>query len=80
MADGAHDISRQLDLSGEPLIPDLREAFRRRDPIGLLDYQDLTLEGLEYEMAYSDYWNSTALDDGKLSFSARPSRRKRAVC
>ncbi len=64
-ADGAHDIHKHLDLSGEPLIPDLAETFTLRDPYPLLKYQDLTMEGLEYEHKYSDYWNSTAGDDGK---------------
>jgi amidase len=65
-ADGAHDIHAQLDLSGEPLIPDLRKAFALRSPMGLLEYQDLTLQGLEYEGAYSDYWNKSAEDDGQI--------------
>jgi amidase len=35
--------------------------------MSLLEYQKLTLEGLEYEAAYSDYWNSTAADeDGQI--------------
>ncbi|KAI0384934.1 amidase signature domain-containing protein [Hypomontagnella monticulosa] len=65
-ADGAHDIHDQLNLSGEPLIPDLEETFQLRDPMDLLEYQDLTLQGLEYEAAYSDYWNSTAEQDGQV--------------
>ncbi|KAI1756099.1 amidase signature domain-containing protein [Xylaria castorea] len=65
-ADGAHDIHEQLDLSGEPLIPDLEESFTLRDPINLLEYQDLTLQGLQYEAEYSDYWNSTAEPDGQI--------------
>ena len=64
-ADGAHDIHAQLDLSGEPLIPDLAAAFRLKPPMGLLEYQDFTLQGLEYEIQYSDYWNATAEEDGK---------------
>lgn len=65
MADGAHDIHTQLDLSGEPLIPDLENTFKLKDPINLLEYQDLTLQGLDYESKYSDYWNATAEEDGK---------------
>ncbi|KAK0704392.1 amidase signature domain-containing protein [Lasiosphaeris hirsuta] len=65
-ADGAHDISHQLELSGEPLISDLRDTFQLRPPMDLLEYQGLTLQGLEYESAYSDYWNSTAADDGQV--------------
>ncbi|KAL8972513.1 MAG: hypothetical protein Q9197_002738 [Variospora fuerteventurae] len=65
-ADGAHDVHKQLDLSGEPLIPPLQGAFRLRDPIPLLEYQDLTLQGKAYNEAYYDYWNSTSNDDGQL--------------
>ncbi|KAI1429947.1 amidase signature domain-containing protein [Xylaria sp. FL1777] len=65
-ADGAHDIHSQLDLSGEPLLPELGEAFTLREPINLLAYQDLTLQGLQYEAEYSDYWNSTAEEDGQI--------------
>lgn len=64
-ADGAHDIHTQLDLSGEPLIPDLEKTFQLKDPISLLEYQDLTLQGLDYESEYTDYWNATAEEDGK---------------
>lgn len=67
LADGGHDIHTQLDLSGEPLIPDLRETFTLKPPMDLLEYQDLTLQGLEYEAKYSDYWNSTADDDGRYT-------------
>ncbi|RKK80144.1 Acetamidase [Fusarium oxysporum] len=65
-ADGAHDIHQNLDLSGEPLIPDLRNSFQLKAPMDLLQYQDLTLQGLGYERQYSDYWNSTADSDGQL--------------
>ncbi|KIW92858.1 uncharacterized protein Z519_06707 [Cladophialophora bantiana CBS 173.52] len=69
-ADGAHDIHAQLDLSGEPLIPDLATAFGLKPPMGLLEYQDLTLQGLEYETQYSDYWNPTAEEDGECIVDA----------
>ncbi|KAF2263451.1 amidase [Lojkania enalia] len=65
-ADGGHDIHKQLRLSGEPLIPQLRETFRLRDPMSLITYQELTVEGRDYEGAYADYWNSTAESDGQL--------------
>ncbi|KAI0164097.1 amidase [Xylariaceae sp. FL1272] len=47
------------------LIPDLRGSFTLREPMNLLKYQDLTLQGLDYEAEYSDYWNSTADEDGQ---------------
>ncbi|WEW57130.1 amidase [Emydomyces testavorans] len=65
-ADGGHDIHKQLDLSGEPLIPQLRDSFALRKPISLLEYHALTIEGRDYEAAYSDYWNSTANEDGQI--------------
>lgn len=64
-ADGAHDVHQQLDLSGEPLIPPLRESFKLREPMPLLEYQDKTLQGKAYNEAYSDYWNASCNDDGK---------------
>lgn len=35
--------------------------------MGLLDFQDATLQGAEFEARYSDYWNSTGDDDGRSS-------------
>ena len=63
-ADGSHDIHRQLDLSGEPLVPPLRAIFQLRDPLPLLKYQDLTVEGKAFSAAYYDHWNSTSSDEG----------------
>lgn len=63
-ADGAHDVHSHLDRSGEPLIPDLEDGFQLKKPTELLKYQGLTLQGLEYEREYSDYWNSTGESDG----------------
>lgn len=34
--------------------------------MSLLEYQALTIEVLKFEEKYSDYWNSTADDDGGL--------------
>ena len=65
-ADGAHDIHQQLDLSGEPLVPPLRDAFQLRDPVSLLEYQDLTIQGKTYCEAYTDYWNSTSSKDDQF--------------
>lgn len=66
VTDGARGVHAHLRRSGEPLILELRESFRLRDPTSLLEYQDLTLQGLEYESAYCDYWNSTSGGDGKV--------------
>ncbi|KAI1009060.1 hypothetical protein LB504_001961 [Fusarium proliferatum] len=65
-ADGAHDIHQHLDRSGEPLIPDLQDGLNLKTPTELLKYQDLTIQGLEYERQYSDYWNLTADSDGQV--------------
>lgn len=63
-ADGGHDIHNQLRLSEEPLIPQQREVLQLTDPISLLEYHALTVEGRDYEAAYLDYWNATADEDG----------------
>ncbi|KLP12679.1 putative general amidase [Fusarium fujikuroi] len=65
-ADGAHDIHQHLNRSGEPLIPDLQDGLNLETPTELLKYQDLTIQGLEFERQYSDYWNSTADSDGQI--------------
>ncbi|KAL8872549.1 MAG: hypothetical protein Q9174_001841 [Haloplaca sp. 1 TL-2023] len=65
-ADGAHDVHQQLGLSGEPLVPPLRKSFQLRDPMPLLEYQDLTIQGKAYNEAYYDYWNSSSKDDGQV--------------
>ncbi|SCO89869.1 probable general amidase [Fusarium oxysporum] len=65
-ADGAHDIHQHLNRSGEPLIPDLRDGLKLKTPTELLKYQDLTIQGLEFEQQYSDYWNSTADSDDQI--------------
>ena len=64
LADGGHDVHSHLKRSGEPLIPQLKEKFRLRDPMPLLEYQDLTLQGLQFERAYNDYWSSSSHVDG----------------
>jgi amidase len=36
--------------------------------MSVLEYQALTIEGRDYDAAYSDYWNSTADEDGKSGY------------
>jgi amidase len=50
-------------------------SFQLREPINLLKYQDLTLEGRDYCAAYADYWNASAEEDGQYHapFSQTPS-------
>ncbi|KAI1384815.1 amidase [Hypoxylon trugodes] len=66
-ADGGEDIHKQLKLSGEPVISGLgTPTMTLRPPMELLKFQELTTQGLEFEAQYSDYWNSTANDDGQI--------------
>ena len=74
-ADGAADVQAHIKKSGEPILPEHGSRFEPRDPMPLLDYQDLTIKGLEFENQYSDYWNSTALDDGMRAITALVFRR-----
>ncbi|KAI0882064.1 amidase [Annulohypoxylon maeteangense] len=66
-ADGAGHVHRDLKLSGEPLIPALdNRGMNLRPPMDLLKFQDLASQGLDFEAQYSEYWNSTAKDDGQI--------------
>ena len=64
-SDGGHDIHSHLQLSGEPLIPPLREIFKLKPPIDAIEIQKLSVEGRDACAAYADYWNSMAVDDGQ---------------
>ncbi|PGH19655.1 hypothetical protein AJ80_03810 [Polytolypa hystricis UAMH7299] len=66
ISDGGHDVNKQLDLSGEPIIPPIRETFKLREPFTAIKCQELAIQGLELCRAYSDYWESTANDDGQV--------------
>lgn len=64
-SDGAYDIHQQLDLSGEPLIPPLRDIFKLVPPFSAIKTQELSVQGRDTCEAYSDYWNSMAAADGQ---------------
>jgi len=64
-SDGGHDIHKQLDLSGEPLIAPLQEVFKLQPPFSAIRCQELSIQARESCEAYADYWNTTALDDGQ---------------
>ncbi|KAM3084456.1 hypothetical protein ACMFMF_001812 [Clarireedia jacksonii] len=64
-ADGHHDIQKNLALSGEPILDALKEAYKLKEPISVLEYQDLALQIRNFREAYADYWDSTAGTDGK---------------
>ena len=61
-ADGAWDVSRNLSLSGEPLIDQLTSEFDRvpNRPMSLLAYHEHVLELKDYRARYQAYWNSTS--------------------
>lgn len=65
-ADGCQDVFHQIELSGEPLLPELAHELKKGKPMELLEYQDLTLQGLDYECQYSDYWNASGGNDGQI--------------
>jgi len=63
-SDGGYDIHKQLDLSGEPLIPPLSEVFKLEPPFSAIRCQELSIQGQDSCEAYSDYWNTMASGDG----------------
>ncbi|KAF1732290.1 Acetamidase [Beauveria bassiana] len=64
-SDGGHYIHKQLDLSGEPLIPPLRDIFKLRPPVSATTLEDLSVQGQNACEAYSDYWNSKSANDAQ---------------
>lgn len=64
-SDGGHDIHKQIDLSGEPLIAPLREIFELKAPFSAIRTQQLAIEARNSCEAYQDYWNSLTTDDGR---------------
>ncbi|KAK4203467.1 Acetamidase [Triangularia verruculosa] len=66
LADASADVREQLALSGEPLVPGVMAAEEGVQPMGLLEYQALTLEGKAYENAYAEYWNANTGEDGEV--------------
>lgn len=61
-ADGGWDVFKNIDLSGEPLIEQLRNDFGSRpdQPMPLLEYQNRILELMNYRREYQDYWIATS--------------------
>lgn len=59
VSDGGYDIHKQLELSGEPLVPPLRNIFKLTPPLSAIELQELAIQGRDYCDAFSDYWNST---------------------
>ncbi|KAM3518196.1 hypothetical protein MY4038_010156 [Beauveria bassiana] len=64
-SDGGQYIHKQLDLSGEPLIPPLRDIFKLRPPVSATTLEDLSIQGQNACEAYSDYWNSKSAKDAQ---------------
>ncbi|KAH9833351.1 general amidase [Teratosphaeria destructans] len=64
-SDGAYDIHKQLELSGEPLIPPLRDIFKLVPPLTAIETQELSVEGRVACESYLEYWNSKTADDGQ---------------
>lgn len=66
LADGGANVWEQLELSQEPLIPELHEIFddKPHEPASLFEYQDNALKRRHYLTKYMEYWNSTADKSG----------------
>jgi amidase len=65
-ADGAADVFHNIDLSGEPLIPELQKGFGTgpTEPTPLLDFYKNSLKLKDYRARYNSYWTSTMEQTG----------------
>ena len=62
-SDGGHDIHTQLGLSGEPIIPPLRQIFEPAPPFSAVKVQELAIAARDSCDDYLEYWNSTSTAD-----------------
>lgn len=61
-ADGMPSIVANIELSGEPFVPEVAHGFPNGGagaPIGLLEYENITMRLEQYRSAYHHYWEST---------------------
>jgi amidase len=63
-SDGGHDIHKQLELSGEPIIPPLRQLFEPAPPFSAVKIQELAVAARDSCDAYLQYYR-TATADGR---------------
>jgi amidase len=64
-SDGGHDIYKQLELSGEPIIPPLRQLFEPAPPYSAVKVQELAIAARDSCDAYLKYWHSNVAADGR---------------
>ncbi|KAI2462769.1 amidase [Annulohypoxylon bovei var. microspora] len=63
--DGCIDVWENLQLSGEPPVPEIAHIFpnkRPSPPISLRDHEMFCIRMKKYRESYMDYWNSTAAE------------------
>lgn len=72
-ADGRHDVLDNVDLSGEPLIPEIRSKFEDvpPEPIPLPEYYNNTRKLQDFRSRYQAYWSST-VEKSKTGYSTYP--------
>ena len=82
-ADGNADVFEQINLSGEPFIPEIQAQFGEepKTPAPLLGFYKQYLHLKEFRERYQAYWNSTAKNSqtGQLASSISISREVRQV-
>ena len=55
-------IVANIKLSGEPFVPEVADRFPNGGagtPIGLLEYENITVQLEQYRSVYHNYWEST---------------------
>jgi amidase len=71
-SDGGHDIYKQLELSGEPIIPPLRQLFEPAPPFSAVKIQELAIAARDSCDAYLEYWNTTKADGREVDAFIMP--------
>jgi hypothetical protein len=58
-ADGVPNIVYNINLSGEPYVPEVADRSWGCPPISLHAYENITVQLEQYRLAYNSYWEST---------------------
>lgn len=60
--DGTPDVWEALQLSGEPPVPQIQHLFdngKLKEPMNLVEYEQVVLHMKDYRHRYQEYWEST---------------------
>jgi amidase len=74
--DGGRDVRKALELSGEPLVPQVAVFANERPQYDATGIMEVNVEKREIQKQYMEYWNSTDVDCIISPVAPYPAARK----